>query len=232
MNTAAHYYLGSMGLGQVQHPLATTITGAVGSTAASIVPSILIAAGTVGGPIGAAIGAAIAGVTMAIEALINTGCGQTCVATSSWANQAAQLLGQNIAAYFALPLPRPVAAQQQALSNFDSVWSQLVNLCSQPGLGTAGKNCIADRQEGACHYTAAPPQYPGEPAAGACWNWFNAYRDPIANDTNVTSSAMPTGSTSIAPTNTGSILAAASGGGGSALLIGGLLLGFLLVMLL
>jgi hypothetical protein len=27
--------------------------------------------------------------------------------------------------------------------------------------------------------------HPGEPVIGACWNWHNGYRDPIANDPNV-----------------------------------------------
>jgi hypothetical protein len=137
----------------------------------------------------AAVGAGIMGVTIAIEALINSslvqGCGQTCVITSQWANQAEGLLQKNIAEYFALPTPRSPANQQQAMANFQNIWNTLVQQCSQPGLGTAGKNCIGDRQDGACKWHATQPSYPGQPDVGACWNWWNGYYWPIANDPNV-----------------------------------------------
>jgi len=134
------------------------------------------------------IGAAIAAVAIAVTLFIrNSGCGVTCVETSQWANQASQLLDKNIATYFAQPIPRSQSAQAAALETFDTVWAQLQQLCGQPGTGTAGQNCISDRQAGACKWKALAPAYPGEPATGSCWNWFNAYRDPIANDPNVAS---------------------------------------------
>lgn len=122
------------------------------------------------------IGPALAGATLLISSLIkNSGCGQTCVITSQWANQAAQALQQNLDAYRAMPTPRPRSAQQLAIQNFDQIWQTLVQQCSQPNLGDAGKRCISDRQQGACHYKDN----------GQCWNWFVGYRDPIANDPNV-----------------------------------------------
>ena len=130
------------------------------------------------------VGAAIAAVGIAIEAILNSGCGQTCIETSSWANQAEPLLQQNIEAYFQLSTPRPQSLQQAAMNNFMSIWNRLVQLCSQPGLGTAGQNCINDRQQGACKWKAsATGAYPGQPAQGQCWNWFNAYYTPIQQDT-------------------------------------------------
>lgn len=169
------------GLGQ--HPLATQAVSAGGSIASGVsLPLLVPLLGL--GPAGL-IAAGIMGVTIAIEALINSGCGQTCVVTSQWANQAEGLLKQNIAEYFAITPPRPQSVQQQALQNFQTIWNTLVQQCSQPGLGTAGQNCINDRKDGGCKWQAAPPSYPGEPAAGSCWNWWNGYYYPIKNDLNV-----------------------------------------------
>jgi hypothetical protein len=135
------------------------------------------------------VGLAFAGVLMGVEALMNTGCGPTCVQTSEWANQAEPLLLQNIQKYFSLPAPRSSVDQQGALNIFDAVWQGLVQRCSQQGLGTAGQHCISDRQAGACQWrqTATSPllKFPGEPQPGECWNWFSGYRDPIANDATV-----------------------------------------------
>lgn len=130
------------------------------------------------------IGAAVAAIGFGIEAILNSGCGQSCVITSDWANQAESQLQQNIAAYFNIPAPRPRSIQQAALANFDTVWNYLRQQCSQVS-GAPGQDCITDRQSGACkwHQTTTPPW--GSPVAGACWNWFNGYRDPIANDPNV-----------------------------------------------
>ena len=148
--------------------LAPTVAATLGITAAVAIPII---------------GAAVAAIGFGIEAILNSGCGQSCVITSDWANQAESQLQQNIAAYFAIPAPRPQSVQQAALANFDTVWNYLEQQCSQVA-GAPGENCISDRQAGACkwHQTTTPPW--GSPVAGACWNWLNGYRDPIANDPN------------------------------------------------
>lgn len=168
---------------------APVISGAFASSAASS-----LAAGGTGLILGMApalavpiIGAAIVAVTILATVLIkNSGCGQTCIETSGWANQAEPLLRQNIAAYFGIAAPRSQSQQNAALANFDAIWATLVNMCSAPATGDAGVRCISDRQSGACKWNAtADSPWPGGPAAGACWNWFNAYRDPIANDSNV-----------------------------------------------
>jgi hypothetical protein len=117
---------------------------------------------------------------------VGRGCGQTCVLTAGWANEAEAILRGNILAYFALPAPRRAIDQAAALANFDAVWSYLHDACSKPELGEPGRRCIADRQAGACTWrqTADSPllSVPGEPQPGSCWNWFSGYRDPIAHD--------------------------------------------------
>jgi hypothetical protein len=158
----------------------------------------LAAAGAIAGPVGAVVGAAIGLVTMGIEALLNSGCGQSCIITSDWANQAESLLQQNVQAYFSIPTPRPYADQQAAIANFNQIWNYLVSQCSNPQLGAAGQSCISDRQEGACKWKTQTTTALGPP--GQCYNWFNAFLDPIQNDTNVappvSSSPISTGATS------------------------------------
>ena len=151
---------------------AASVAAATGAPAliAGLAPAIAI-------PI---IGAALMGVTLLAVTLIrNSGCGQTCVVTSQWANEAAVLLQQNLDAYFALPSPRTKAQQGVALANFDAIWAALKAQCGQPATGDAGKRCISDRQEGACKW---------KDANGECWNWFLGYRAPLANDAAVSDS--------------------------------------------
>lgn len=207
-----------LGPGLMPRGLGASTTGSIlsaGGAAASATGAALASAGIISAAAVPFIGPAIAGVTLAIEAILNSGCGQTCVETSSWANQAEALLQQNIAQYFATPAPRAQSLQSLAEQNYNSIWQQLVTNCSQADLGTAGQNCIADREEGACHYTqtATVPPYPNSPAYGACWNWYNAYYLPIAEDPDVVpdSQATPasggtasTSSTAAASTNTSS----------------------------
>ena len=173
----------------------TPIIGSVVTGAAAASASASIAAGGSGLILGMApalavpvIGAAIVGVTILATLLIkNSGCGQTCIETSQWANQAETLLQNNIATYFAQPAPRSASQQAAALANFDAIWARLVALCSDPSTGDAGKRCISDREAGSCAYTQPANKVPpwGTPAAGACWNWSAGMRDPIANDPNV-----------------------------------------------
>ena len=175
------------GLGDVQGAMNTTgiISGAAtaGTAIAGMIPGLLAASAV---PI---VGAAIAAATLIITQIIkNSGCGQTCIETSQWANQAEKALEQNIAAYFSNS-PRYASQQALALANFDAVWAQLQATCGQPGTGNAGVRCISDRQAGACTWkqssTSTLLGYPGEPQPGECWNWFSGYRDPIANDPGV-----------------------------------------------
>lgn len=107
---------------------------------------------------------------------VGQGCGQTCTLTSDAANQIEEQLKANLAAYMAIP--RTASVQAAALNVFDSYWNALVQYCSQPEFQStkAGKNCIEDRQAGACKW---------KDESGQCWNWHKGYREPIANDPNV-----------------------------------------------
>jgi len=165
--------------------------GAVGATAATAAVSSIAAAG--GSILGIAasslvpvVGPAIGLAVFAAQRLIaNSGCGQTCIVTSQWANEAAAVMEQNLHAYFALPAPRPRSAQIVVLATFDDLWARLVQQCGDPSTGDAGKACISDRQAGACKWRQnQEPTLPGEPRLGECWNWFNGMRDPIAQDAN------------------------------------------------
>jgi hypothetical protein len=139
-------------------PVASAVGGGALATATGLTASLAI-------PI---VGAALAGITFAAIKLIqNSGCGPTCIQATDYANQSATLMQQNMAAYLAIPAPRPKSAQTQALAVFDALWQKLVQLCSDPALGNAGKRCISERQPGGKYDDAK----------------FN--RDPIANDPNV-----------------------------------------------
>lgn len=169
----------------VQRGVSTTtpiVSAILASHAAAIGPIFGMAASTAVPIIGAAL---VAATTLVLALIKNSGCGQTCVVTSQWANQAADALQQNSDAYFALPV-RTKAAQAVALANFDAIWAALKEQCSNPATGDAGKRCISDRERGACVWKQnRSGGHPGEPAIGQCWNWFNGYRDPIANDAGV-----------------------------------------------
>lgn len=119
------------------------------------------------------IGVAIAGLTaigIAIAAQFK-GCGQTCVQTTQIVQQVEPLLLQNLNNYTGAPI-HYASLQAAALNNFDTAWAAVVQACNQVG-GQGGAGCISDRQQGACHIKNSD---------GSCFNWFIAYRDPIAND--------------------------------------------------
>jgi hypothetical protein len=164
MNTQAHYLAG---LGQTGAQIAHAGTGVALSTGASI-------ALAAGGPIGA-IAAGVLGVASAIQNFFFQPDLKK-IATTQIVNRAEILLQQNLAAWNALPPNQKTAASQaQAVQNFDTVWAQVMQACGSGQYGSAGQNCISDRQQGSCHFQNS----------GQCWNWFIGYRDPIANDPQV-----------------------------------------------
>lgn len=236
MNTATHYYMRGMGQtgGQQQQQQQTQTQinvqqMAQGASSAAIqmingnyvsgAGTALLTAAMIPSP--ATPFLAIAGAAAEILGAIGIGkgCGQTCILASQYANKAEPILQQNLDTYMAQPTPRSQSAQTAALNIFDQVWQGLVSACSSPTLGDAGKRCVTDRQAGACVWKAKAPQYPGQPAAGACWNWFNGYRDPIANDTNV-----------VADSSTSTFLGTGTNGTGTILLIGAAVLGVVLLV--
>lgn len=185
---------GMHGLGDATDAAVAQKVGAVAGTVVPVIPGVASSVASIVGVTAAAaipiIGAAIAGITIGIAVLLNSGCGQTCIITSNWANQAEALIRQNLTAYFSLAKPRAQSAQAIALANFDAIWNKLVAECSSPQVGNAGVHCISDRQAGACVWKqtatySADIMAAGEPQIGQCWNWFSGYRDPIANDPNV-----------------------------------------------
>jgi len=187
------YVSTSRGLGDVVSASRNVQIGGslAASGASAVLGSIAASGGSVLGLTGAAlsaavpiVGAALAAATMLVQYLVvNSGCGQTCVVTSEWANKAADALQQVLDGYFALPAPRTEAQKALAVANFKTIWDQLRAACGQPGTGDAGKRCISDREAGACTWRQKyTPVYPGQPAVGECWNWFNGYLGPIEAD--------------------------------------------------
>jgi hypothetical protein len=187
-------YVATRGLGDaVTASRNVQIGGSLAASGASaVLGSIAASGGSVLGLTGAAlsaavpiIGAGLAAATMLVQYLVaNSGCGQTCIVTSEWANKAADALQQVMDGYFALPAPRTKTQQAVAVANFQTIWDQLRAACGQPGTGDAGKRCISDRQQGACTWRQKyAPVYPGQPEVGECWNWFNGYLKPIQMDT-------------------------------------------------
>jgi hypothetical protein len=223
------------GLGAALTGGAATADSIAASGAAATV-SILVALNVVAPVIGTAIAALVA-LAAKIASLFG-GCGQTCVLSSDDANQVGDYMTQNLNAYLAAPVHYQ-SLQAAALNNFDTAWASLVAACSNPQLGTAGKNCISERQEGACFWKASPGgwsqangkwTYTGYGPAGsgnACWNYFVGMRDPIAQDptvvpdptSNSTASTGGSGSTA----STGSATTGTSPDLAPLLVIGGLI---------
>lgn len=158
-------------MGQQAAGIAAAGAGAALASAAAV---------TTAGAIIPFVGPAIAAAGLILEAIMNSGCGQTCILSSNFANQAEAALKQNLDAYMAEPIPRSASANAKALGQYDAFWGWLKSQCSNPQLGNAGVRCITDRQSGACHF---------HDANGQCWNWDLGYREPIANDPHVVSDA-------------------------------------------
>jgi hypothetical protein len=224
------------GLGDVTPGQAVAIGGAatnIAATAMSNAPLSTkvesgIATGLLTGamfPSPAAPFLAVAGVAAEMLAAfgVGSGCGQSCVLSTAYANKAEQVFQQNIGTYFGLA-QRYYSAQQAAIGVFNAIWNDLLQQCSNSSLGSAGQRCITDRQRGACKWKAtADSPWPGGPKKGECWNWFNAYLDPIANDPGVVPDPTPA---SVAASGGSDLLSSLESGSSSNLLpllaIGGL----------
>lgn len=187
MNTSTHYHLAGLGQSGTQ----SAVFGL--ATAASADPE----------PISKAV--------LSVAALITSFFGQpnyAKIATTGIVNQAEVLLKNNLNAWQSLPASQKNAATQAAaLQNFDNVWTQVQQACLGGGYGSAGNACLADRQQGACHFQSN----------GQCWNWFIGYRDPIANDPAVAVNAASPSSSTV---STGTAITAAAGAAGAAVISG------------
>lgn len=183
-------------LGTSSAPVSTQVEGGVASA--------LAAAGAIPSPATPFLEAGAAITALLAQFGVGSGCGQSCVLSTQYANAAESALQQNHDAYFALPAPRWTGYQTQAINNFMTVWNDLVQQCSNPALGDAGKRCITDRQSGACKW---------RDSSGNCWNWWTGYHDNIANDPNTTNVPPSTYSpASSALSNVASSLTSAAGG--------------------
>src|SRR5271156_1512942 len=118
-------------------------TSAVGATGSILAAAGVFTAIPIAGPFIAA-AAALTG----IIASFFQGCGNSCIQATQVVNSIEPYLQQNVAAYLALPTPRTQAEQQAAEAVFNNAWAQVVAGCSNPALGTAGQNCISQRQAG------------------------------------------------------------------------------------
>lgn len=140
----------------------TTQQGDAATLARSLQQSAALAT-AVGGPIAG-------GIVEAAAALANIvslfGPNPNNTITTGWVNQIeADVMKPNLAAWQALPAnQKTLANQQAALQVFTIAWNRIVQLCSNAQLGSAGTNCIADRQR------------------GGKWDWWSYYYDPIAKD--------------------------------------------------
>jgi hypothetical protein len=84
------------------------------------------------------------------------------VETTHAANQTQQTCEGNLAAWN--ESNKSLANQALALKNFDQAWEAMQNYCGQASEGSPGQRCISERKR------------------GGKYDWFAAYRDPIAND--------------------------------------------------
>lgn len=125
------------------------------------------------------VGPVIAGVTIALSMLANRKGPQQKTYTTKVVNEVEPHLKNNLDGY--LSGPRTRSSQIQALANFDAGWELVTKECGRPELGKPGRACIDDRSAGACVW---------RDGAGECFNWFAAYRDPIANDPAVQADAV------------------------------------------
>lgn len=154
----------------------STIIGAAGGAAGTSIGVFApIVFGAAAGPIGIAVGAVIAAGAAIVSALgIGSGCGPTCVQATQVVNQAEPTFQANLDAY-----ENGVIDQSTAQANYNNMWAAIKQACS--GIpGAAGTNCVGDREQGACKWKqTGQPQYPGQPAYGDCWNWYEAYYRPL-----------------------------------------------------
>lgn len=165
----------SSGMGNIP-----AIIASGGQIAAGIVPGVLastgaIAVGSLAIPV---IGVAIAGVTLAVSLFLNRNAAYFAEekGTTDIVNQAEVLMKQNLAAWNSSD--KTIGEQDQAIANFNNIWSQVVQACSSSAYSqgsnstglSPGQRCVSDRQR------------------GGQWDWFSYYYDPIAGDPNVKAS--------------------------------------------
>lgn len=152
------------------------------------------------------------GVSLGVSWLFGRQAGQQKRSATAVVEEAARLLNDNLDLFENGEITR-----DEALTNFDLVWGQVVNNCGP--LGAAGQRCISERQAG----SSAQCYILGQ--QGSC-DFFARFRDPIVNAPAAASGVVADveGGGSWA----GSSAPSASAGGlvlPAALILGGLLIG-------
>lgn len=120
---------------------------------------------------------AIAGPLVALVVNLARGCGQTCIATAGYADDAQRALSSITNQYFSIPeSQRTPELQRKALEFIQQILTALARACGQPGLGSAGRRCIEERLiEGGQAPWCPNPDHRG------C-DWVTAFYNPIKND--------------------------------------------------
>jgi len=119
-----------------------------------------------------------------LAALMNRGCGQTCIQSSEYADKTQSTVEQLTAAYWAQPV-RYRSSQVQTLAYIDQALAWLQQMCSDPALGDAGRRCISERLiRGGSAPWCPTPNHTG------C-DYLTATRDPIAMDAGVVPDPSP-----------------------------------------
>lgn len=162
------------GLGDTSKTIAQTVPTLL-SAAGSAGTSILVGAGVVGAHAAAGtfaasslavpiIGVAIAGVTLVVGMWLSNIAKHNTEKTAATkiVNEAEPYLKQNVDAFLGMSNPTQ-ADKDQALTNFDGIWAQVVQACGNASLEDAGVRCISER------------------SAGGKWDWVSYYRTPIVN---------------------------------------------------
>jgi hypothetical protein len=148
-----------------------TGTGAKDMT---IVGAAMMAAAPATGPAAPFVLAAGIIVTVLGKIGIGGGCGSNCTQATAAVQSAEPTLRNNVAGY-----EQGLIDQATAQNNYNQIWAAVESACAIIP-GAAGTNCTGDRQQGSCKYKqTANPEYPGEPALGDCWNWYEAYYSPL-----------------------------------------------------
>lgn len=160
----ASTYVQHMGMGAAS--TSTIAEEGAASTLASVAPLT--------GPAAPFVAAAAGIAQLLAEFGVGSGCGQACIEATNLVNQAEPALLQNLQDY-----ENGVIDQATAQSNYNQIWQSIVTACGAIS-GSAGQNCISERQQGACQWKATgTPPTPYSPAVGSCWNWYNAYYTPL-----------------------------------------------------
>jgi hypothetical protein len=187
---------GRRGMGAITSSQASSlISSAASMTSGSIVAATAATTAGMATGIGAAV-VGLVGVAMAIYKLTQ-GCGAECTESTTIANEVGDQMSTAFQQYMSAPVHYQ-SVQTTYLALFDNAWAQLVQLCSNPALGSPGERCITDRQAGACTWTCSPfgwqqnsdgswTYIPAGPvgSGSTCWNYFSGMRDPVANDPTV-----------------------------------------------